>query len=477
VRTFEFHRWAPVLASAAVMFGGPCPATAQPTSAAPAGRSPVRSAPAARAASGASAAPGAPASDAAAALQERIVELESRVAAAEAAVATQLEAQKEAGGGLAELGGEVDELRANTEELSGKIASGEGSLRFMTAGTTSTTISLEDDRSLRYAALFAPHLFWAFQDRALFEAHLDLKLADGSTGVNLEFAALWFIVSDRLVVGAGKILTPFGFYNEQLHTTWVNRLPDEPLVVADHVGIAPTHVVGVSARGAMLLSGRRLVWAGYFGSGPVAETPVMTATGHDHGTGLPPSAPAEVVATGALDYDRYQRWSLGGRVGFFPMAALELGYSLHVARVDPATGAAAAALDRIVVATQGLDVNYNAVHRALRGTVDAHLEAVWASARPDREEDWPEDRQRTGLYVQVAYRPSEVAHERLARLEAVLRYDRLDGITGGQPTQRATTGLSYWIQPSLVVKAALQLVDPASGDRTRRTLFQLAGGF
>jgi hypothetical protein len=334
---------------------------------------------------------------------------------------------------------------------------------------------LEDDRSLRYAALFAPHFFWAFHERALFEAHVDLKLADVATGVNLEFAALWLALGDRVVVGAGKILAPFGFYNEQLHTTWVNRLPDEPLVVADHVGIAPTHFVGVSARGAIPLGGRRLVWAGYAGSGPVAETPAVMVA-HDHG-GAPPRSQAEVAATGALDYDRYQRWAVGGRAGFFPIPALEVGYSLHVARVDPASGAAAGALGRIVVATQGLDVSYNAVHPALRGTIDAHLEAAVASARPERDEDWPEDRRRAGLYAQVAYRPSEVERAWLGRTEAVLRYDRLDGPSGGQPTRRMTGGLNYWIQPSLVAKAAVQLVEPSTGAGTHRTMFQLAGGF
>lgn len=367
------------------------------------------------------------------------------------------------------LGEEVDELRTQAEEHTAKLAVSEGALRAMLAGTTSTTMTVEDDHSLRYAALFAPHFFWTLHERALFEAHLDLKLADGSTGLNLEFAALWFTVNDSLTIGAGKLLTPFGFYNEQLHTTWINRLPDEPLVVADHVGVSPTHLVGVSARGAWRGGTQRAVWAVFFGSAPHALLPSPSNT-HSH------SEPMPVVmgpATGALDYDRYHRWATGGRAGYLPIPSLELGYSLHVARVDPR----GSPLARILMFTQAIDVNYNDVVPALRGTLDAHLEAVLGSAQPQEHDDWPADRSRAGLYAQLAYRPSEVDAQHLARLEVVTRYDRLDGIKGNQPTERATLGLNYWIQPSLVIKAAAQVVDPPTGDNTLRGLFQLAGGF
>jgi hypothetical protein len=334
-------------------------------------------------------------------------------------------------------------------------------------------MSLENDNTWRYAALFAPHFFWSFYDRVLFEAHLDLRVADGTTGVNLEFAALWLILTDHLVIGAGKILTPFGFYNEQLHTTWLNRLPDEPLSVADHVGPSPTHFVGVNLRGVHHVRGRRVAWSAYVGSAPVAEQPAMPAApaGHTHD---PPTVPvAPPIATGGLDYDRYHRWSAGGRVGYFPIAAAELGASVHVARVDPVSSP----LDRIVVATYGLDGNYNAVVSALEGTVDAHVEWVVSRAHPTDRDQWPEDRTRQGLYAQVAYRPSEVERVHMSRLEAVLRYDRLDDLRGAAPTHRYTAGLNYWIQPSLVAKAALGITDPDAGESRRRLMVQLAGGF
>jgi hypothetical protein len=102
---------------------------------------------------------------------------------------------------------------------------------------------------------------------------------------------------------------------------------------------------------------------------------------------------------------------------------------------------------------------------------------VRSTAYPSEASEWPADRTRQGVYAQLSYRPSELDRTHLSRLEGVVRYDQLDGITGGKPTRRTTVGLDYWVQPSLVVKAAFQVTDPYSGDNTRRSMVQLAGGF
>jgi hypothetical protein len=398
--------------------------------------------------------------------QKRLDELEAKLGAAKE------ESDKSAAATEEKLGTADEDLGAlNTqiEELKAQLESSEGAIRFVPAGTTSTTFFVENNNTLRYAALFAPHFLWSFYDRALFEAHLDLRVIDGATGVNLEFAALWFVLTDHLIAGAGKFLTPFGFYNEQIHTTWLNRLPDEPLSVADHVGPSPTHLLGIQVRGAHTIARQRLIWTLYAGSAPVAETPAAAA-GHDHG-GPAPAGP--LLATGGLDFDRYHRWALGGRIGYLPVPSIELGYSLHAARVDPVNST----LDKIVVATHGVDLNFNDVVKAIKGTIDAHIEYVLSNARPSERTDWPSDRIRQGYYAQAAYRPSEIEARHLSRVEAVVRFDYLDGLAGNKPTKRTTAGLNYWIQPSIVAKAAFQISDPYAGDNTRRTLFQLAGGF
>jgi hypothetical protein len=112
-----------------------------------------------------------------------------------------------------------------------------------------------------YSAAVSPHLFWTLRDHILFEAHLDFRAGDGTSSLNVEFAQLWYVFDDHFAIGAGKIITPFGFFMEQIHTAWINKLPDEPSVVADHVGLAPTHMIGVQLKGAHRIGDARLTVA------------------------------------------------------------------------------------------------------------------------------------------------------------------------------------------------------------------------
>jgi hypothetical protein len=309
-------------------------------------------------------------------------------------------------------------------------------------------------------------------ERALFEAHVDLKVKDGETAINLEFATLWVPLDDEIVLGVGKFLTPFGFYNEQIHTTWLNRLPDEPLPVADHAGVAPTHAIGVQLRGARTLAGHRVVWGVYASNAPSAEIAGDTQA---HGEPPPPEeVPLVPMATGALDHDSYHRWAVGGRIGVLCIPPLEVGYSVQVARVDPVDGP----LAKVQLTTHGLDVNYTEIVGSLDGTLDVHFEYVHAAADPARATDWPAERSRAGMYLQGAFRPSEADSPTVRKLEGVVRYDRLDTPDGGATTQRVTLGVDYWFQSSIVAKLAAQVTDEPHTDReTKRVFFQLAGGF
>lgn len=84
---------------------------------------------------------------------------------------------------------------------------------------------------------FAPIFLYRGGDNILFEAGFDFTLQNASTGshdsgqttgVNLSFAQLDYILNDYATLAVGNLLLPLGTYS--LRTAgWLNKIPDDPL--------------------------------------------------------------------------------------------------------------------------------------------------------------------------------------------------------------------------------------------------------
>ena len=182
--------------------------------------------------------------------------------------------------------------------------------------------------------------------------------------------------------------------------------------------------------------------------------------------------------------DRNNNKTIGGRIGFFPIPELELGYSLEYGRVDPGSPDDAHAL------IQSLDLNYVADVGPLKGRID--LRAQWVFSDVDTITYDPSgtlgfgpltfSNERSGGYVQLAYRPKELKDSFFSPFESVIRFDMLDqpvGAPTGFSEKRLTVGLNYWMGPSAVLKVAYRFADvddPAVVDNDA-FLLQVAFGF
>ncbi len=365
---------------------------------------------------------------------------------------------------LSTVDADLQELDGRVVELSEQASGQEARVALVVAGTATGNLAMTSADRPAYSAALSPHFLWSLYGRALFEAHIDVKAGDGTTGLGVEFAQIWLPLGDHLAVGAGKLIAPFGFYMDAIHTAWINRLPDEPLPVADDVGVAPTHLYGAQLRGAHRIGGARLGGIAYGGSAPV-----LVLAGQE----------GELPA-GALDQDRAGRAAAGGRVALRPVAPLEVGASGHLARVDPAD---AAMVDRVLAWTGGVDASFTQVAPHLDGTFSLHAEYIVARTNERGGDTY--DRTRQGFYFQAAYGPSEVDARWLRRLEGVVRYDFVDraGLAVEAPprVERFAAGAAYWLQASLVVKLAweIALTERPEMDTTsdKRVLAQVAAGF
>jgi hypothetical protein len=304
-----------------------------------------------------------------------------------------------------------------------------------------------------FSAGFNPVFLWELNNRLFFEGELEIGLETGDEGsetaTDLELADMSYILNDHVTVGGGLFKTPLGIFNERLEEKWINKMPDRPLPYDDELGIAQEASLGAFARGGFAWGSTKWNYAAYVSNGPNVDP-----------------------ATGQFDFDNFvdanDNKAVGGRIGFQPIPALELGYSIQFADIQPdGSGSDIRAL------TQAADVSYVRTIDQIKGKVDFRAEWVFFNA----DGDLPN---RNAGYVQLAYRPTQVQNPILKNLEFVGRYDRLNvpdsAVFAPGHEQRFEIGLDYWITPSFVVKTAYEFDDKSVGENDNAFFIQATVG-
>lgn len=313
---------------------------------------------------------------------------------------------------------------------------------------------------------YSPVFLLQLNNQFLFEAELEFR---GSGEVEVGYAQLDWIVTDWLTSVTGRYLTPIGFFNERLHTPWINKMPDFPLMMQT-VSLADFSLNGAQLRGAKYL----------FGSPLKVEYSVYAA----NGLGTPGAgALTDWADLGALietTKEVNQAMAFGGRLGFWlPECGLYGGFSYFANRTY--TPEAGADLD-----LWQIDMNYH------KGNWDVRFE--YAQMFQKTADFIGTNIARRGLYAQVAYRDYRRANTFLGNLELVGRfsYANFNGIdatlldvtafdsTVLAPVNRNqyAVGVNYYFAPSLVFKCAYEINQELGDDlRDNRILAQLAWGF
>ncbi len=123
---------------------------------------------------------------------------------------------------------------------------------FQLAGYSSFDYANEENGEDSFSGVrFAPIFHYQYGDRFQFEGELDITINnEGETDIELEYAAGTYFVNDYLGVQIGKFLSPIGQFVQNLHPSWINKLPSTP-VGFGHDGAAPTSNVGIALRGGL----------------------------------------------------------------------------------------------------------------------------------------------------------------------------------------------------------------------------------
>lgn len=304
-------------------------------------------------------------------------------------------------------------------------------------------------------AQFVPIIHYQYQDRILLEAELVTSIgADGETEIELEYSTVDVVLNDSMVLIAGKFLSPIGYFQQNLHPSWINRLASPPPGFS-HDGAALATEIGLQLRGGLTFASDRLwTYAVYVGNGPELEAE---------------DGELMAVATEGFtrDVDDSKAW--GGRVSVIPIASLEVGVSgargkATITESDEAEFSGDPKRDYTAL---GADVSWK-WGRSLdtRGEyIRQKVGAAAASIAPDSA-TWD------AWYVQAAYRWPDTSWEFAAR------YGEFRSPDEAMEQDQVMLGVSYLWSSNAVARFGYEFNDGLAGEDSKRNrwLLQIAYG-
>lgn len=312
------------------------------------------------------------------------------------------------------------------------------------------------------SANFSPIFHFQYRDLVMLEAELEISTADnGETDVGLEYLTIDWFVNDYMTLVGGKFLSPVGQFRQNLHPSWINKLPSAPPGFG-HDGAAPVSETGLQLRGGFPLAGIRTNYAVYVGNGPE-----LVAEFEDGEYEL------EGIEAEGFGSDRDGEKVYGGRFGILPFADLEIGFSASTGKAtvtsvedgDDGLLSNEGARDYDV---KGADFNWLLGSFNLRGeyveTKVGSSNAGTAASPGSVWETW---------YTQGSYRFVG------SKWEAVARYTDFDSPHLSKDQTQWAFGTNYLFTNNFIGKFSYEFNDGLSGNASDddRFLFQMAYGF
>jgi len=301
---------------------------------------------------------------------------------------------------------------------------------------------------------FSPIFHYLYRDMVMLESELEIEVtADGGTELAMEYASIDYFLNDYVTVVGGKFLSPLGQFRQNMHPSWVNKMPMHPAGFG-HDQAAPNADVGLQLRGGFPMGAGTANYAVYVGNGPALEENAGATA-------------IEKIETPGIGEDGDGNKVFGGRFGIFlPGPRLDLGISAASGKASvwdttaspitfgPAHDYTASGVD-FIYRPGNFDLRGEAIQQKIGDAVD-YAGGTWQA--------W---------YLQGAYRPAG------SKWEFVARYANYDTPDPTVSENQAAVGVNYLFSNNAMAKLAYQnddYKDPGTTD-TSRVMFQMAYGF
>jgi hypothetical protein len=335
---------------------------------------------------------------------------------------------------------------------------------FCTWGTLTANFAKFGGSNSEFTFDFLPHFYLLLNEHFMMEINPDINSVNT---FNLYSAQLDWCLTDNLCVEIGRFYAPLGFFNDRLHTAWVFKTPDRPLMFSQ-VLPEQLNVDGINLRGAMYPTSLpvKLEYATFVANG--FSLPAANNTAKDF---------ADLFSMKDASTRVNNQKAFGGRVGLnFPEHGVTIGGSgLCNGAYDVA--------DKFDLNIWDIDAGYH------QGNWDFRFEYAnttqQAPVMPIH---------RRGFYTQVAYRPYHLPNGFLQKMEAVFRFDqvRFTGIdlaktglvfssreTIPVDRNRYTFSLNHYLYESLILKFAFEINQEVNFRSLKDSgfIFQMAWGY
>lgn len=313
---------------------------------------------------------------------------------------------------------------------------------------------------------FSPIFHFQYRDLVMLEAELELELEDdGETKTALEYLTADVFLNDNVTLVAGKFLSPIGQFRQNLHPSWINKLPSAPPGFG-HDGAAPVSDVGIQLRGGFPLGSVRTNYAVYAGNGPELNSATEDGTDFE----------LEGVRAEGFGADSDGNKVFGGRLGIIPIPRFEIGASFLTgkAAVNNIENESLGTIESVSGETDrdydvfGVDFAWQKKDLNIRGEyVKTKVGSANTGLTASPGEDWKT------WYAQAAYRIQPT------KFEGVLRYTDFTAPLASTSQEQIAVGANYLFTNNFIGKVAYEFNDSQSGSLSDddRLLFQLAYGF
>ena len=369
-----------------------------------------------------------------------------------------------------ELKQTIADLQQQVTEISDRQAESNSDSSVHMSGYAAVNYSKTESKDSAFDnVLVAPILHYNYKDLAMLETEFELlNNADGSTEVVLEYATIDLFLNDYMTFVAGKFISPIGQFRQNVHPSWINKLPTAP-VGFGHGGAAPLTETGFQLRGGFPVGEMRGNYAVYVGNGPVL-----------HGEVEDDELAVEDIEAEGRTSDGDGNKVFGGRVGFLPISGLEVGLSLASGKAQvievEGTDAEIESSGDFDYDVFGADFRYGWNNLDLRGeyiqteigklggTVNLSDNSSFTEAEVGKWKTW---------YLQAAYKVPKTA------FETVIRIGDLETPHASQNLSQTTLGVNYLFASNVIAKLAYEMKDYDSTGRDNEDtiLAQLAYGF
>jgi hypothetical protein len=335
--------------------------------------------------------------------------------------------------------------------------------QFLVTGYGFTDFASVPDSPSTFTTGVNPIFLWQPKKNLLFRSELEVMLNSDSTDVSLEYADVLYSLNGRIILGAGKFISPFGIFNMRFHPKWINIFTDKPLGIEDATMIEAESQIGFQVNGGFPVGSMRGNYAFYVSNGPSLKTGVN-------------------VPAGTLSFsnssDNNDNKAFGGRIGFLPLTGLEAGYSFETSKA----GARDTVYSDVGAMLQGVDLSWICTCKNLRGTVRFIAEDIWSHVDTVNYGTgigtFTNDR--NAWYAEVAYRPSLIRQPVLKNFEGAFRADHISqpaGAPGSTTMTRYSWALDYWFDPRVVGKLTYERTYPEGSGSDNSYIAEFAIGF